>query len=97
MTENRIERIKQIDTTFYQDASTTTLDEFILHAKRDFDTRVVVLYELSQHNGQNKMNEEWEYARKKIKENIYSTAFYTSFYTIGFDVRDTLKFPMYHY
>ena len=97
MTENKIERIKQIDTTFYQDASTTTLDEFIFHAKRDFDTRVVVLYELSQHNDQNKPNDEWKSACKKIKDNIYSTSFYTSFKTIGLDVRDTLKFPIYHF
>ena len=46
MTENN--RLKQIQTPMYQDASTTTLDEFINHAKRQFSERVITLYEIAK-------------------------------------------------
>lgn len=100
MTENN--RLTTITTPMYQDASTTTLNEFIKHAKMQFEQRVTSLYEMA--NFDNKINFadknqqlEYEALQKKIKESLYSTEFYDMFWYAGKRSKNELKFPVYHF
>ena len=78
MTENN--RLKQIQTPMYQDASTTTLDEFIDHAKRQFSERVIALYEIAKDTNVRDFSTkdaqlEYEAAKKAIGKSLYSIDF----------------------
>lgn len=102
MIENN--RLKQIQTPMYQDASETTLNEFIEHAKRQFSERVIALYEMatiapSPNIKWNSENEKLEHSAlvKKISESLYTTAFYDIFWYAGRRMNMSLKFPVYHF
>ena len=102
MTENN--RLKQIQTPMYQDASTTTLNEFIHHAKMQFEQRVTSLYEMatvapSPNIKWNSENEKLEHSAlvKKISESLYTTTFYDIFWYAGKRTNMELKFPVYHF
>lgn len=102
MLENN--RLKQIQTPMYQDASETTLNEFIEHAKRQFSERVIALYEMatvapSPNIKWNSENEKLEHSAlvKKISESLYTTAFYDMFWYAGRRMSMSLKFPVYHF
>lgn len=96
------ERLTQISTTMYQDAGTTTLEEFIFHAKRDFESRVLSLYQMTiDDNQKNFVNKEQESRYKRViaelSKSIYSTGFYHYFDHIGVDLQETQMFPIYHF
>lgn len=100
MTENN--RLTTITTPMYQDASTTTLDEFINHAKRQFSERVIALYEMANCDRETDFADknqqlEYEALQKKIKESLYSTEFYEMFWYAGKRTANELKFPVYHF
>lgn len=100
MTENN--RLKQIQTPMYQDASTTTLDEFINHAKRQFSERVIALYEIAKDTNVRDFatkEEQLEHSAlvKSINELLYTTAFYDIFWYAGARTEMELKFPVYHF
>ena len=100
MTENN--RLTTITTPMYQDASTTTLNEFIEHAKRQFSDRVIALYEMANCNAETDFADknqqlEYEALQKKIKESLYSTEFYEMFWYAGKRTANELKFPVYHF
>lgn len=100
MTENN--RLKQIQTPMYQDASTTTLDEFINRAKRQFSERVIALYEIAKDTNvrdfATKEDQlEYEATKKAIGKSLYSTDFYEQFWYAGQRMNCSLKFPAYHF
>ena len=102
MTENN--RLTTIITPMYQDASTTTLNEFIKHAKMQFEQRVTSLYEMatiapSPNIKWNSENEKLEHNAlvKKISESLYSIEFYDMFWYAGKRSQNELKFPVYHF
>lgn len=99
MTENN--RLKEITTTFYQDASTTTLDDFIFHARRDMESRIITLYQMSMEDKNNdyRANTTIDYKNtcSKISESLYTTAFYDLFKYAGTMVKETFKMPIYHF
>lgn len=64
------ERLTKIRTTMYQDASTTTLQEFIDHAISEFESRIVTLYNMS------KLEDNY---CEDIKKILYTTRFYDLF------------------
>lgn len=77
------ERLTEIRTTMYQDASTTTLQKFIDHAIMDFEARVVILYNIYiTCNESNKVIEKYKNC-KDIKEVLYTTRFYEMFKNAG--------------
>lgn len=76
------ERLKQITTTFYQDASTTTLNEFIEHAMKDIEDRITTLYQLANKTDVSDDNKR-EMLCKELKNELYSTKFYYSFFRKG--------------
>lgn len=97
-------RLKKISTPFYMDASTTTLNEFIMHAKCDFESRVICLYEMSQQCDAKFTDDvtpermhRYEEFFSQLKKNIYTTGFYTLFDNVGVDLKETRKFPIYHF
>lgn len=86
----------------YQDAGTTTLEDFIFHAKRDFESRVLSLYQMTiDDNKRNFQTKEQENRYNKtvsdVSKAIYSTAFYHYFKHIGVDLQETVMFPIYHF
>ena len=96
------ERLTQISTPMYQDASTTTLEDFIFHAKRDFESRVLSLYQMTINDNQmNFQTKEKENRYNKmvsdLKKEIYSTAFYHCFQHVGVDLGETVMFPMHYF
>lgn len=102
MTENN--RLITITTPMYQDASTTTLNEFIHHAKMQFEQRVTSLYEMAKVNTAdpikfNSDTEEKEYNDliEGINKSLYSTGFYEMFWYAGKRTNHELKFPVYHF
>ena len=100
MTENN--RLKQIQTPVYQDASTTTLDEFINHAKRQFSERVIALYKIAKDTNvrdfATKEDQlEYEAVKKAIDKSLYSIDFYNQFWYAGQNMNIWLKFPVYHF
>lgn len=100
MTENN--RLKQIQTPMYQDASTTTLDEFINRAKRQFSKRVIALYEIAKDTNvrdfATKEDQlEYEATKKAIGKSLYSIDFYEQFWYAGQRMNCSLKFPSYHF
>lgn len=102
MTENN--RLTTITTPMYQDASTTTLNEFINHAKRQFSERVIALYEMAKVNSADpiKFNSdteerEYNYLIEGINKSLYSTGFYEMFWYVGRRTNMELKFPVYHF
>ena len=100
MTENN--RLKQIQTPMYQDASTTTLDEFINHAKRQFSERVIALYEIAKDTNvcdfsTKEAQLEYEAVKKYIGKSLYSIDFYEQFWYAGQRMNCSLKFPVYHF
>lgn len=99
MTENN--RLQQIDTTMYQDASTTTLEDFIWHARRDFESRIISFYQMAKPDPDSKrsadVTPEWENACDMLKKSIYTTAFYDLFKHFGVLAKETAMFPIYHF
>lgn len=78
------EKLTKIQTTMYQDASTTTLNDFINHSIQNFDVRTTLCYQIAQADKVcsefKDSNEEAKFlsARTNIKNNLYSTKFYDS-------------------
>ena len=100
MTENN--RLKTITTPMYQDASTTTLDEFINHAKRQFSERIIALYEIAKDTSvgdfsTKEVQLEYEATKKAIGKSLYSIDFYEQFWYAGQRMNMSLKFPIYHF
>lgn len=100
MTENN--RLTTIVTPMYQDASTTTLDQFIEHAKRQFSERIIALYEIAKDTNvrdfATKEDQlEYEATVKDIAKSLYSIDFYDQFWYAGQKMSCWLKFPTYHF
>lgn len=96
------ERLTTIITPMYQDASTTTLDEFIEHAKRQFSERIIALYEIANDQNQRDFaNEvemlEYNETKSELKKSLYSIDFYDKFWYAGKRMACSLKFPVYHF
>jgi len=100
MTENN--RLTTITTPMYQDASTTTLNEFIEHAKRQFSERVIALYETAKDTNvrdftTNVEESEYKATVKAITKSLHSVDFYEQFWYAGQKMNRWLKFPVYHF
>lgn len=102
MTENN--RLTTITTTMYQDASTTTLNEFIHNAKQQFEQRVTSLYEMAKVVDVDSRlfkdeTDKLEYLelKKAINKGLYTTGFYKLFLYAGKRTKMESKFPVYHF
>ena len=71
-----------------------------MHAKRNFEDRVICLYEMSMSDVKfdkdvtpERMHRYNEFF-SQLKKNIYTTGFYTLFDNVGVDLKETRKFPI---
>ena len=85
----------------YQDAGTTTLEDFIHHARREFESRCISLYQLANPPEGVKPTKDItpkQYGTiQRIKASLYSVAFYDLFKHAGVLMEETAMFPVYHF
>lgn len=111
MTERNLiksERMIQILTPLYWNASEITIEEFRERALRDFESRVITLYNNVQYYKEEegskldspipqKCLEKYREACELTNKSLYSTAFYDTFKFAGNYFNDLFTFPIYNF
>lgn len=109
MTQNlvKVDRMSQIITPLYWNASEITIGEFRERALRDFESRVITLYNKVQYYKEegNKLDghipqerlEKYREACELTSKSLYSTAFYDTFKFAGNYFNDLFTFPIYNF
>lgn len=88
------ERLVEIKTPMYMDASKVTLDEFIKLAKRQIEERIITLYSIAHKEIEDECNTEQQ---KVLKKSLYTTAFYDIFKYYGKMSNKEKMFPIYKF
>ena len=108
MTQNivKVDRMSQIITPLYWNASEITIGEFREKALRDFESRVITLYNKAEQFKEGPSftsDDSKEYIDayicgcELINKSLYSTAFYDTFKFAGNYFNDLFTFPIYNF
>lgn len=104
MTQNlvKVDRMSQIITPLYWNASEITIGEFRERALRDFESRVITLYNIANQDRCDKFaseEDERHFNRgcELVSKSLYSTAFYDTFKFAGNYFNDLFTFPIYNF
>ena len=89
------ERLVEIKTTMYMDASKVTLDEFIELAKRQIEERIITLYSIANKEVGNERDSKEQY--EVLKNSLYTTAFYDVFKYYGTMSNKEKMFPIHNF
>ena len=108
MTQNivKVDRMSQIITPLYWNASEITIGEFRERALRDFESRVITLYN-NVEEAKNGIKLPCDVTKEQVEKlnkgcellskSIYSTAFYDTFKFAGNYFNDLFTFPIYNF
>lgn len=104
MTQNlvKVDRMSQIITPLYWNASEITIGEFRERALRDFESRVITLYDIANQDSHDKFSSEedernFNHGCELVSKSLYSTAFYDTFKFAGNYFNDLFTFPIYNF
>lgn len=102
LTDLRIDRLIDVDTPFYMDASVTSLDHFKQMAIDDFEFRIIkvlrdVEYAESSDEEKHKLTTLSKENLKRIKPMIGTVGFYDIVKEYGFITHNPLRFPLYRF
>lgn len=104
MTQNivKVDRMSQIITPLYWNASDITIGEFREKAIRDFESRVITLYNIANQDRHDKFASEadernFNHGRELVSASLYSTAFYDTFQFAGNYFNNLFTFPIYNF
>ena len=98
----KVDRMSQIITTLYWNASDITIREFKEKALKDFESRVITLYNIANKDTCDKFASEedeknFNYGRRLVSKSLYNTAFYATFKFAGGYFHDLFTFPNYNF
>ena len=104
MTQNlvKVDRMSQIITPLYWNAGEITIGEFRERALRDFESRVITLYNIANQDSCDKFVSEederhFNHGCELVSKSLYSTAFYDTFKFAGNYFNDLFTFPIYNF
>ena len=108
MTQNlvKVDRMSQIITTLYWSASEITLGDFKERALRDFESRVITLYNKAEQFKEGikfdsdvtpEYLDKYNRGCELTSKSLYSTAFYDTFKFAGNYFNDLFTFPIYNF
>ena len=108
MTQNlvKVDRMSQIITPLYWNASEITIGEFRERALRDFESRVITLYNKAEQFKEGikfdsdvtpEYMDKYNRGCELTSKSLYSTAFYDTFKFAGNYFNDLFTFPIYNF